>query len=790
MIRNYIKIAWRNMLAHKATSFINLFGLTIGMTAAFLIFMWVKNEFSFDTYYPQATSIYRLTTFSANGDEKTDERTPHVLGETVKAQIPDVKLLTRIYPLTIFSPTVKAGQNVFKDKTAAYIDANWFAMFPADFVKGSAENFQGSPNGVVISVRNAKKYFGDEDALGKTLTVNGTNCTVLGVIKNFPANSSFRYDLYISSALRPVRPAMRLTYNWANSYHTFVKLTPDSKLAVANQINRVIDTTWNNNYSVGLVALSDIHFENDLKLSVLKHGDKKTTNILLFLGILLLVIACVNYVNLTTAKSLLRIKEVSVKKIIGAERWQLYTQFTIESALISLLALMATFVLVFVSLPWFNAFTDNHFILSLDDPSLWMLLAATFVCTLILNSIYPALLLSSFKPAVALRSNNADYTKGGFLRRTLVVMQFAVSITLVVVTLVIYKQISFVDKQYKNYDRAQLFSFRFPSTLQDDAKKLQMEGVLQQLQAQSSIQSAAVSSSTDVINVENVWGGFNWEGRDADINYDITFMPAGNNFNKVLNLQVVQGRWFIPGNANDEHNFVINQEAVKQLALKQPVIGQRFSLDNDTGKIVGVVNNFHYLDLHKKIGAVVLGNNSLYNNSFLVKSQPGAETAALTAAGTIWRKYFPDEPFDYHFASDEFNTIYNAEQKASQLVWIFSVLAILISCLGLYGLASFSAVQRNKEIGIRKVLGASVTGIVRLISLDFIRLVFISIFIALPIGWLAADKWLQDFVYRINIEWWVLALTAIGALVIAFATIGAQAIKAAIANPVKSLRSE
>ena len=778
------------MLAHKVTSFINLFGLTIGMAAAFLIFMWVKNEFSFDAYYPQAADIYRLTTFSANADEKTDERTPYVLGEAVREQIPNVKLLTRIYPLTIFSPTVKAGPNVFKDKTAAYIDANWFAMFPADFIKGSAENFQGSPNGVVISVRNAKKYFGDEDALGRTLTINGTNCTVLGIVKNFPANSSFRYDLYISSALRPVTPAMRLTYNWANSYHTFVKLTSGNKFSVVNQINKVIDGDWKNNYSVGLVALSDIHFENDLKLSVLKHGDKKTTNILLFLGILLLVIACVNYVNLTTAKSLLRIKEVSVKKIIGAERWQLYTQFTIESALISLLALMATFVLVFVCLPWFNNFTDNHFILSLNDPSLWMLLAATFICTLMLNSIYPALLLSSFKPAVALRSNYADNTKGGILRRTLVVMQFAISITLVVVTLVIYKQISFVGDQYKNYDRAQLFSFRLPSSLQDDAKKLQMKGVLQQLQAQSSIQSAAVSSSTDVINVENIWGGFNWEGRDADMHYDITFMPAGENFNKVLNLQLVQGRWFKNGNTNDEHNFVINQEAINQLGLKQPVVGQHFSLDKDTGIIVGVVKNFHYLDLHKKIGAVVFGNNSWYNNSFVVKSEPGAQAAALKAASIIWQKYFPDEPFDYHFASDDFNRIYNAEQKSSQLVWIFSALAILISCMGLYALASFSAVQRNKEIGIRKVLGASVAGIVKLISIDFIRLVFISIFIALPIGWVVADMWLQDFVYRINIEWWVFALTAIGALVIAFITIGFQSVKAALANPVKSLRSE
>jgi putative ABC transport system permease protein len=791
MIKNHIKTAWRNMMFHRMTSFINLAGLTIGMTAAFLIFMWVKNEFSYDTYHHGTENIYRLTTFSKKDGSKMDERTPHILGEDLKKQLPEAQAIARIYPISIFSPTIKVGQSLFKEKAAAYVDENWFKVFSFDFIGGNATAFNDSQNSVVLSASASKKYFGNQDPVGKVLKVNDADCIIQGVVKDYPANSSFRYDLFISNNVRPVNTNNRTRYgSWAYSYQTFIKLPVPVNTAILAKINAVPDEDWKSDRAIGLVALKDIHFESDLKFSVIPHGDKKITNILLLLGGLLLVIACINYVNLTTAKATSRIKEVSVKKIIGAERKQLFLQFVIESALVGIMALLATLLLVRLSLPLFIQFTDNHFTLSLTDSSLWQLLIGTLLVTLALNSIYPALLLSSFKPIALLRGNNSGKLKGGQLRKSLVVVQFAISVTLVIGTIVIYQQMQFINKEYENYDKTQVFSFMFPSELENDDKKMQMETVLQRLLTHTSIQNVAITATTDIINVQNIWGGFDWDGRDENIQHEITFMPSGLNFNELIKLQIKQGRWFIPHRKDDEKNFVLNETAVRELGIHQPIVGQRFTLEKDTGVIVGVVKDFHYLDVRKKIGPVALGNNSSYNNSFMVKSMPGKQAEALKATETVWKQFVPNEPFDYKFASDEFDRLYRTDRKTSTLILSFSLLAVFVSCLGLYGLATFSAERRNKEIGIRKVLGASVARITQMLSVDFIKLVLVALVIAFPVAWWAMSKWLQSFAYRIDISWWVFALAAILAVLIAFVTVSSQAIKAALANPVKSLRSE
>lgn len=788
MIKSHLKIAWRNMILHRMSTLINLAGLTIGMTAAFLIFMWVENEYSYDSYHPDAENIYRLKKVSKTDTNDAHERTSYLLGEQIKAQVPEVKAMARLYPLVIFPPTVEAGEQIFKEKAAAYADEGWFKMFEAEFVQGSAESFNSGTNNVAITQSNARRYFGNENPVGKTLKVNGTDCIVQGVIKDYPSNSSFRFDMYISDAMRPVNALMRKNKHWVDSYQTFIKLTSVSSIERAlDKMNAIPD----DHFKVALVPLEEIHFES-LGFSFLKHGDKKLTNILFLLGLLLLGIACINYVNLTTAKASTRIKEVSVKKIVGADRKHLFLQFVIETGLVSIVALIATLILVSISLPQFNRFTDNHFVLSLNDPDLWQLLAGTCLCTLLLASIYPALLLSSFKPVAALRSAASQNSGGGLLRKSLVVMQFAFSIALVISTIVIYKQMQFIDRQYDNYDKSQLFSFLFRSDLQGEARVLQMETVKQQLLSNSNIQNVSITSTSDILSISNLYvGAFDWDGRTDDAKNEINFIPLGADFKEIANLRLKEGRWFSPGRKDDQKNYILNETAVRELGIRQPVIGQRFSLLQDTGVVIGVVDDFHYLGLREKIGPMVFGNNnSVYANSFLVKSMPGKQASALAATEEVWKHFMPGQPFDYQFASDEYERIYRTDKKAASLIWSFSLLAIFISCLGLYGLASFSAERRQKEIGIRKVLGISVPAIVSLLSLDFVKLVIIAMFLAFPIGWWAMQKWLQGFAYHIDIQWWMFVLAGVLALLIALTTISYQAIKAAMMNPVHSLRSE
>ena len=787
MFTTHLKTAWRNTLYHRTSSLINLAGLTIGMTSAFLIFMWVQNEYSYDMYHPDAENIFRLTKTEKDG---MDERIPYKLSEEFKQQVPEIKMLARIFPLSVFQPNISVDKKLFKEKKAAYVDENWFKLFEFDFVEGSSWNFNKIHNSVVISEANAKRYFGNESAAGKTVNINGTECIVQGVIKDFRSNSSFRYDLFISDAVRVVNQRQRDFLSPADSYQTYIKILPESSpTTVLNKINLIPNEDWKASYSIDLITLKDLHFEN-LRHSFLEHGDKKITNILFLLGVLLLAIACVNYVNLTTAKASVRIKEVSIKKIIGAGKQQLFFQFIAESAMISGLALIATVVLVWASLPLFNRFTDNNFVISITDPALWKLLILTSLGTLVLVSIYPAIVLSSFKPLSGLKNSNTQTSADGMLRKTLVVAQFAISIALVVGTIVIYKQMQFINEKYENLDKSQLFSFMFYSSLEGEGKKLQMESVRQQLLSHSSIENVSIMSGKNAINMANSWAGFDWDGRDKNIENAIDYILVGSNYNELTNLNLIAGRWFKHGSKNDEKNFILNETAVKELGIRTPVIGQRLSLDADTGKIIGVVEDFHYTKVHARIGALVLGNDLSNANSFFVKTVPGKQEEALAFTTGVLKKYTPGDPFDYQFASDEFNVLYNKDQKSASLIWSFSVLAIFISCLGLYGLATFSAERRNKEIGIRKVLGASVPGIVTMLSGDFLKLVVIALFVAFPISWWAMNKWLLNFAYRIEIQWWMFIMAAGIGIVIAFVTISFQAVKAALANPVKSLRSE
>jgi ABC-type antimicrobial peptide transport system permease subunit len=802
MIKHYFKTAWRNLVRQRVNSLINIAGLSIGMAAAILIFLWVKNEFSFDNYHKDADRIFRVKNFLTVN--KTDtwvwEHSPYLLGENAKQQIPEVLDACRIRSFGYGTQYFNIKGQFYEEKACAYIDSSWFNVFSYKFIAGSAQAFNEHPFSMLLTATKAKKYFGNENAVGRVIRIDTVDYQVQGVLADNPVNSSFQYDVLIPLAARFANPKNKKNdEQWGNfNYLTFLKLTPsaDPKKIAATLKAIIAKQRDNNNLDLSLLPLKDLRFENDVQNSVMQHSNIKVVYIFTVLGILLLLIACINYVNLTTSRATLRAKEVSIRKIIGAEKKQLFAQFITESVLISLLSLFVTIIIVQLFLPLFNRFTEKIFALSFTSPGLWIIAGSTLLVTILLTSIYPAILLSSFKPLSIFRGLNVLQIKDGALRKGLVVVQFTISIVLIVGTIVTYNQLQFINKQHTAYNRSQLLSVSIPYKIWGKYEEEQRIGLTasfkKELLSKSNIADVSLMNSESIINNGSTSSGnsTDWPGRAEDFTPTITFIRVDTSFKNMVNLQLKEGRWYETGNLADQHNSVLNETAVREFNIPKPVIGQRFVSQGDTGVIIGVAEDFYYKSLHEKIGPVVIRTMDENNTTFLIKTAAGKIKEAEQAAETVWKKFFPAEPFSASFLDEEFEKLYRADNKTSTLIWSFSIIAIFISCLGLFGLAAFTAERRNKEIGIRKILGASIANIVSLLSREFVYMVLLSMVIAFPIALLAMNKWLENFAYRINIDWWIFLTAAIIALAIAIITVSFQAIKAAMANPVKSLKAE
>lgn len=798
MIKNYFKTAWRSIWKNKSSSTINLFGLTVGMTAAVFIFLWVQNEMTVDNYHAEKENIYRITnSIQVNNDEAwVWENSPMLLAEAASKDIPDVQKTARVIINSWGGPVMDINHKLFSEKTSAWIDKSWLEVFTYDFVAGNSASFGESPFSIILTESKAKKYFGEGNAVGQIIKVDTVNYTVQAVVKDNPSNSSFQFDVLLNMEGRLSNPAtLKNDKTWNNfGYITFIKLRPDAnKKAIETKLNKLInDNRTNNNDKVSITPLADMYFESNLQSSDMPRGSKKTTYIFSILGLLLLVTACINYVNFTTAKASIRAKEVSVRKIIGAKRSHLFFQFIAESVTISALALVATILLAKICLPLFNAVTEKHFELPITSLAVWKILLGTLLVSTILNGIYPALLLSSFKPLNVFRGKNILALSDGFIRKGLVVFQFTLSMMLIVGTIVIYKQLQFIQTSNPGYNVSQIMSLTIPYR---SVRKMDAEGRIsflnnlkQELRSQSSV-TAVSSGSDEIINVTSASSGnADWDGRDTAYEPTIAKLTADVDFKNMFQLQLKEGRWFT-NDKNDQHNYILNETAAKEFNMHQPIIGQRFTWGGDTGQVIGIVKDFHYKSLHEKIGPMVI-NNDGYNSQLFIKTTPGNIQKAISTTEAVWAKYIADEPFNYTFLDDGFNTLYKSDIKTSKLIFIFSIIAIIISALGLFGLAAFTAEQRTKEIGIRKVLGASVQQITSLLSKDFVALVLIAIIIATPISLWLMNKWLLDFAYRINLTAWIFIAAGGLALLIALISVSFQAIKAAIANPIKSLRIE
>jgi putative ABC transport system permease protein len=802
VIKYYFKTAWQNIIRQGSTSAINITGLSIGMAAAFLIFIWVKNELTFDNYHTNAKQIFLIKNLVTVNKKDTWvwEESPYLLGEYAKQQLPEVLKVCRIRPMIYDAIYFNIKGHFTKEESCAYIDPEWLNVFKYEFIYGSKADFNNHPFSLLLTASKAKKYFGNEDPIGKIIRIDTMDYQVRGVIKDNPTNSSFQYDAFIPIKARFSNPKVQKgDESWGNFYYlTFLKLRPSADAQIVSEkLKEIIATQRDqNNLKINLIPLQDLRFENDLQNSAMQHRDKKSVYIFSILGVLLLLSACINYVNLTTAQATVRAKEVSIKKIVGAEKRQLFAQFISESALISAFALVVSLIIVALTLPIFNKFTDERLSLSFTSPGIWIITGGTLLITILLNSIYPAVLLSSFNPISIFRGKNVLQMKDAVLRKGLVIIQFTISVSLVVATIIIYKQLQFINRQNASYNRSQVLSFSIPFKLlrqYENDQRIRLTGSFKkELLTESNIDDVSLINMESIINTQAASAGTNtdWNGRDKDFNPPIAFFNVDTSFKRIINLQMKEGRWYETGNMADQHNSILNETAVKEFNIHKPVIGQRFISRGDTGVVIGIVKDFYYKSMHEKIGPVVIRTMDDYNITFLVKTTPGKLVEAKNATEKVWKRFFPSEPFSFNFLNDEFEKLYRTDQKISLLIWLFSFIAVFISGLGLFGLTAFAMERRKKEIGVRKILGASVFSIFSLLSKELIYMVLFSLLIAFPLAFWVMNKWLENFVYRINIEWWIFLIAALLAMTVSLMTVGYQAIRAATANPMKSLRTE
>jgi putative ABC transport system permease protein len=786
MLKNYIKTAWRNLLKNKFYSLINIAGLTVGLAIGIMILLWVQDELSFDSFHKKTPNIYRLETWGGSGSTRQIwqlEVAP--IGPLSKQALPQVEDFVRIQAIDK-DATYKYRDKVFGDENTAYADPSLFSVFDFPLIKGNTANPFPNDNSVVITQRTAEKYFGTEDPLGKVISANGRrNFTVSGVIKDFPDNSSINYDMIMPMSYQVHRllagPKVDLNTNFMwYSWETYLLLKPGTDLKSLCKKITQIHLKYKPEDTDGdyvLLPLAKMHLYN----ADLTDKGIGTVRIFMVVVLLILVIACINYVNLSTARSMLRAKEISMRKIVGAAKWHLFMQFMVETALLYLLAAGLAIGLIFALMPVFNQLSGKQLAFNLADHNIWLVILATIAGTLAASSIYPALLLSSFEPLEALKGKISAGIGDVLFRKILVVTQFSFSIVLIVGTIVITGQLNYIRSKNLGYDKTNVFVFDMraigPHYDAVRAQLLKQPGILD-----------VTRCDEPIVNMDRLNGTSDFDGKPANSFFIVRQLFVDKDFIPFFKMKMVAGRAFA-GDESDRFHFILNEEAVKESGMKDPV-GKRYWMGDRHGTILGVVKDFHFASMKEKIGPTVFGYEAKYLPGIYIKTTGRDAPKAIKAAEAQFKQYNDESPFSYHFLDDLFDNLYKGEQTEGKLFNYFAAIAIFISCLGLLGLATYTAQVRTREIGVRKVLGASVSRIVSLLAQGFVKMVFIAILIATPLAWFAMHKWLQAYAYRISIGWWVFVVAGLIAIVIAFVTISFQSIKAAVANPVKSLRAE
>ncbi|RYU97576.1 ABC transporter permease [Emticicia agri] len=806
MIKNYLKIAFRNLVKNKVFSAINVLGLAIGIATCLIIMLFVQDELSFDRYNEKADRIVRVVFKGMiNGEEMKEAVTMAPTASTLKNDYQEVEDATRLR--TYGYHKIVVGEKTFKDGNLAYVDANFFQIFTLPLIKGDAKTALLEPNTVVITQAMANKYFGNEDPIGKVLTFKDWKQVykVTGVIEKVPANSHFHFDLF--GSMTSLEDAKGTSWMESN-YFSYLLLRKgqdyqklESKLPlvvekyVAPQLQKALGVTLSefrkkgNDIRFHLQPLTDIHLHSDFSVSIEPGGDVRYVYIFGAIAIFMILIACINFMNLSTAGASKRAKEVGIRKVLGSVKYELIGQFLLESVMLTFFALLLALVIVKIALPLFNDLSGKELILQFNNYPLVITGLVLFgLLVSLLAGSYPAFFLSSFKPASVLKSKFMAAGKTIGLRSGLVVFQFMISIALIIGTTIVYQQLAYIQSKKLGYNKDQLLVLRNSWALGQNELIFR-----DQLMKDPRVLNVTVSGYLPVGPTNNNMSG-TYPDEKVNQNRRTIIYQVDDQYIPTMGMELVSGRNFSKEFATDSSGVIINETVAKIYGWGKDAVGHTINrfIDNQGNKkaykVIGVVKDFHFRSLHEEIAPLVM---VLENNSgLIVKVKAQDIPTLLKDMKSQWAAFKVEEPFDYGFLDEFFNKTYMAEQKTGVILGIFTGLTIFIACLGLFGLATFTAEQRIKEIGIRKVLGANVSQIVILLSIDFVKLILIACLIAFPLGYWGMDKWLQDFAYKVDINWPVFVLAGVSAIAVALVTISFQAIKAALMNPIKSLKTE
>lgn len=800
------------MVKNKANSVINITGLAIGLACFLLITLYVVDETSYDQFYPNKERIFRINAdLRFGGEDMNMSTSADVMGPLLKKDYPQVEQYTRIY--TNDGPRhIKRGDNFINEDKVASVDSTFFDVFQIPVIAGDPRHALDKPNTVVLTTTAANKYFGTTDALGKTLQIKYGQVLrpfkVTAIVEDIPANSHFHFDLFFSMR--------NVDYNWgtptSNNFYTYLLLKKgvDYKLFEKNFIDYVKKYVVpyarkymnissleefeksGNKLAYSLIPLTDIHLHSQRLFELSPGGNIQYVYIFSAVALFILIIACINFMNLTTARSGARAREVGIRKVLGTERKQLVFQFLLESILMVVLALVLAIIIDFLVIDAFNNLAAKKLQLStlLSLPFLILLVLLPLVVGLISGS-YPAFYLSGFRPIQVLKGKFSMGAKSSHFRNFLVVFQFSTSIILIIATIVVFRQLNYIHTKNIGFSKDQVLVIKNTESLGNNTQAFKnevlklpdiMSGTFSgYLPVSDAFRGDNTYSTEPVMTSEN---GFSMQNWDVDYDYIAT-----------LGMHIKEGRNFSKSFGEDSTAMIINEAAAKFMGTNDPVgefiYGSDIYGNIEKYHVIGVVRDFNYESLHSSIGPLcLLLEQSPYAASFKINVSNTNLSGLIAQIKGIWGKLAPEMPFSYRFLDDSFNDMYKAESRAGTIAVLFSTLAIFIACLGLFGLVMFAVEQRTKEIGIRKVLGASNAGIVQLLSKEFIKLVIISFIVAAPVGWFIMNRWLQDFAYRTNITWWIFVIAGSVALLIALITVSFQSIKAATANPVEILKTD
>ncbi len=790
MIRNYLKLAYRQMTKNLSFSVINLLGLTIGLTVSMLIFLWIKDELSYDRFHDGEDRIYRVSWHAKYGaNEWNIPLIPVPVGPTLEEQYPEVEYATQVFKGGM---TFQNGSNYIREKNGAFVDENFFRIFTVQFIQGDPNTALDEPNSIIINREMAERYFPNANALGSTLINNqDESFNITGIVESWPDQSHLDFDY-----LMPIHSVQHVTNRqtaWgAATVLTYFRIAENKDIAaLSSRFDAYVQSEilgdnfdHENNFNhFPFHRLTDIHLRSNLQMDSSSNGD--ITYIYLFglIAILILGLACINFTNLSTAKALVRAREVGVRKVLGSSRQQLIRQFFMEAFVFVFLGALFSVICIILILPYFNSLTNKELSIGFDKPSFWYGSLCFIFFVSIIAGVIPALTISKFKPIQVLKGKFTGSLEGAGLRKVLVIGQFVISISLIAGTMIIKNQLDFMHNQKLGFDKEQVIVINQASALRDQSTLFRER--LAELPW-----ATEASSSQFVPGDEFDSMGFipqqpaNFER--TSINYNF----INDRFVEVLNLKLQAGRNFDADRPVDSLAFIINESAAKTLGWEDPV-GKKISYNGeDYGPVVGVVSDFHYASLHQPVEPLIMVHTQRPMSKITIKMSTSDVPGSIASLARLWKDHAPKSPLNYSFLDENYNALYQAEHKMSNLFLWAAILAILIACLGLYGLALFNAQRRVKEIGIRKILGASVNGLFGLMAKEYLQLILISMIIAAPLTWLIAKKWLMNFAFHTTISWTIFIMACLITLIVAGLTVSFHSFKVVFTKPVDNLREE